>query len=596
VEQSRADIAFRNQPPHNLARREEDGVARIRRIEIANFRSIEQLDWFPRPGMNAIIGSGDSGKSSLLDAIDWCLGARNTVPVTDADFYSLDTGRPISISVTVGDLSERLLNLESYGPYFRHFSESASMVDDEPLSGEESVLTINLAIQADLHPVWTLVSQSAADSGKSRMLRWEDRPLVHPGRLGHQIAGQLSWSRGSVLYKLTRERTETGPALAHSARQARTAFGRITGSQFDETLEAVKAVAARLGLAVGDAPHATLDAHSVSLTDGAIALHDSRGVPLRSLGTGSSRLLTVGLQRSAAEAAGSSILLVDELEHGLEPHRIRKLLGEMGYKQEQPTIQTFLTTHSPVVLQELGTPPLHVLRRKTRRHEILTVGTDAQGMLRTTPDAFLAEAVLVCEGATEVGFVRGLDQHLDKVGKPTLFSHSMATMDGKGGSPDALIAKGIGMALLGYRVAVFIDADKPVSTIKLAELTLLGGRLFKWREQRTTEGELFHSLAPECAASLLERAQTLDPKVDDHIRSKSSGKFTYASALANLQAGDPPEALRQVLADAAHACEWFKSISKMEDAVRDIIGPGLKAADKEFGNQVAQLIKWVKAC
>nr|WP_238992653.1 ATP-binding protein [Pseudomonas fluorescens] len=75
-----------------------------------------------------------------------------------------------------------------------------------------------------------------------------------------------------------------------------------------------------LGVPVGAAAQALLDAHAVSIGDGAIALHNDQGIPLRSLGTGSSRLLVAGLQRQVAQAA--SIALVDEVEYGLEPHRL----------------------------------------------------------------------------------------------------------------------------------------------------------------------------------------------------------------------------------------------------------------------------------
>ncbi|MDF5953311.1 AAA family ATPase [Pseudomonas aeruginosa] len=49
-------------------------MARIRRLIISNFRSIQALDWVPAPGINCLIGPGDSGKSSILDAIDLCVG------------------------------------------------------------------------------------------------------------------------------------------------------------------------------------------------------------------------------------------------------------------------------------------------------------------------------------------------------------------------------------------------------------------------------------------------------------------------------------------------------------------------------------------
>jgi putative ATP-dependent endonuclease of OLD family len=41
------------------------------------------------------MGPGDVSKSSILDAIDLCLGARRNVQFTDADFYNLNVEKPI---------------------------------------------------------------------------------------------------------------------------------------------------------------------------------------------------------------------------------------------------------------------------------------------------------------------------------------------------------------------------------------------------------------------------------------------------------------------------------------------------------------------
>jgi hypothetical protein len=48
------------------------------------------------------------------------------------------------------------------------------------------------------------------------------------------------------------------------------------------------------------------------------------------------------------------MLLVDELEHGLEPHRIIRFLGSLGAKEVEPPLQVFMTTHSPVALRDLS--------------------------------------------------------------------------------------------------------------------------------------------------------------------------------------------------------------------------------------------------
>jgi predicted ATP-dependent endonuclease of OLD family len=58
-------------------------VVRIRKIEIKHFRSICSLDWNPVDGVNCLIGPGDSGKSTILDAIDLCLGARRNLSLAD---------------------------------------------------------------------------------------------------------------------------------------------------------------------------------------------------------------------------------------------------------------------------------------------------------------------------------------------------------------------------------------------------------------------------------------------------------------------------------------------------------------------------------
>ena len=96
-------------------------MARIRKIEIENFRGIKTLTWCPAKGINCLIGPGDSGKSSVLDAIDFCVGARRMIQFTDADFHQLDVENPIRIAVTLGELDDALKNLETYGMYVRGF-------------------------------------------------------------------------------------------------------------------------------------------------------------------------------------------------------------------------------------------------------------------------------------------------------------------------------------------------------------------------------------------------------------------------------------------------------------------------------------------
>lgn len=136
-------------------------MAKIRKIEIKNFRSIKSLTWLPLPGVNCLIGPGDIGKSTILDAIDLCLGARRSISISDADFHSLDIGCAISITLTLGDLEDSLKSIEAYGIYFQAFNSETGEVLEEPKRGLETVLNLNLTINDDLEPEWSLVSGRA---------------------------------------------------------------------------------------------------------------------------------------------------------------------------------------------------------------------------------------------------------------------------------------------------------------------------------------------------------------------------------------------------------------------------------------------------
>lgn len=462
-------------------------MVRIRRIEIRNFRSIRSLDWVPSPGINCLIGPGDSGKSTILDAVDLCLGARRNVAFGDTDFSGLDVTRPIVITLTLGALPDSLKNFDAYGDYLRGFDLATGQVEDEPRVGLETVLTLRLTVASDLEPLWSLFSERAALAGSERVLPWKDRVAVAPARIGSYANTNLSWTRGSVLNKLSEERANLGAELARAAREARANFGNQAATPLAESLAIVTRTANSLGVPVGTAAQALLDAHSVSIGDGAIALHNSIGVPLRCLGTGSARLLIAGLQREAAVVA--TITLIDEVEYGLEPHRLTRLLDSLGAKNEAQPLQVFMTTHSPVAIRELSGRQVFVVRASPDAHKVHNVGPgdDVQSTIRADPEAFLAKSVIVCEGASEVGFVRGLDQYWVSQGHASFLTYGGAYVNVSGGDPDRCYTRGTALRRLGYRVMVLVDADKQANAEVVNTFREEGGLDISWRAGRALE-------------------------------------------------------------------------------------------------------------
>lgn len=574
-------------------------MTRVRQLEIRNFRSIKTLDWKPSNGVNCLIGPGDSGKSTILDAIDLCLGARRSAPFGDTDFFGLDVTQTIVIAVTLGALPDTLKNIDTYGEFLRGFDLGSGLLEDEPRVGLETVLTLKLEVKGDLEPSWTLYSDRAAQQQLERPLAWKDRSLLAPARIGTYANTNLSWARGSVLNRLTEERANLGSELADAARAARAAFGAQAGTQLAETLQVVTQTATDLGVAVGAGTQALLDAHSVSIGDGAIALHSETGIPLRSLGTGSGRLLVAGLQRAAAAAA--TVALVDEVEYGLEPHRLMRLLDSLGAKDATEPLQVFMTTHSPVTLRELAGNQLFVVRKRFGTHTATCAGTDhgVQGTLRTAPEAFLSKSVIVCEGASEVGFARGMDQWWVQCGATSFLAHGGSYVNAGGGSPDQCFARGEEFLKLGYQVLVFIDADKSPSAEVVERFTEGGGHYLTWRSGFAIEDEIFRHLSDNAVDALLDKADELVGRelMAEQIKSKSQGQVTL-DAIENerLISGYTPNS-RALLGIAARNNKkgWFKSVGGFQEIAKDIVGPDLVNAEQGFVQIVDQLRRWTSA-
>jgi len=567
---------------------------RIRKIEIRNFRCIKSLTWNPSEGINCLVGPGDSGKSTILDAIDFCLGLRKSVQFTDSDFHKLDISEPIEIYATIGELDDHFKRIDGFGMYLRGFNVENSTVEDEPLKGCEVVLTIKLSIDSDLEPTWTLFSERTEALEQPRHLSWKERALLSPSRIGTVADHNLSWRKGSILNRISEDRADTSTALLKATRETRAKFGEEAKDQLKHSLNIVKETVTEMGIRGIDDITAMLDAQSVSFTGGTVSLHDKNGIPFRSLGTGSIRLLTAGLQRKAAVEEDASILIIDELELGLEPHRIIRLLNSLGSKEAVPPMQVFMTTHSPIVLTELSGDQLFILRKAVTGHIILPAGNsdEIQGTIRSHPSAFLATKVLVCEGASEVGLIRGFDHALIAEGRPAMSSKGLAIVDG--GCVHESVRRALAFQKLGYKTAILRDDDVSPPTVLEDEFKANGGEIFVWQKGNSLEDELFLNLPDISIQALLDKAIELHGRelITEHIKSASKGTIDLDTCIQSKNVNT-----KKILSAASKSNRnpWFKSVSAMEEIARYIVFPGLKQATQPLKNSVILIIRWAWA-
>ncbi|WP_186173271.1 ATP-dependent nuclease [Burkholderia gladioli] len=565
---------------------------KIRKLIIKNLRGIKELDWnIPIGDVFCLIGKGDSSKTTILDAIRYAFYPQWNLSLSDLDFYKCKTDTPIVIEVSIGELIDEFCSLNKYGYWLRGWDAANLILSDEPEDHLERILTVRLTIEKDLEPKWVVVCDR---NPEGIPFKQADRIKVSVGMIGAYSEKQLSWAAGTALAKLT-EAQSLNELLANASRTARTSLDAdraVSLKNFDEAAQRSQEKAKLLGVPVLDKYKAHLDLDSVNLKIGGLALHDG-DIPLRQLGLGSRRMLLCGIQQLGLE--DGHITLFDEVEFGLEPHRIARLLKHV---REDKRGQYFLTTHSPIVLREFTINELFFVHNKKGVVKIVSAADksleehEVQGKIRSSAEAFLAKKIVVCEGATEVGFLRGLDDHQMGAGKDPLSFHGVALLNAGSGSK----VKGMAKAFhsLHYEVTVLADADADdqFSQADMEDLTALGIPVHVWNDKLALEERTMIDLPWASVLNSVKLAQDdLGFPVYDQVRSKLEEDLDRDI----WKWKDAPK-LRKAIGAVAKKAGWFKDTTR-GDLWFKAIAPAYKDADfvkTDLATKLNKLWAWAE--
>jgi energy-coupling factor transporter ATP-binding protein EcfA2 len=96
-------------------------------VEIENFRGVRSLDWRHIGDTAALVGPGDSGKSTILDAIERVLSPKY-VAFDDTDFWDLNTDAAIVIRATITDPAPSFYRDSKFGLFLHAFDKDQGEV------------------------------------------------------------------------------------------------------------------------------------------------------------------------------------------------------------------------------------------------------------------------------------------------------------------------------------------------------------------------------------------------------------------------------------------------------------------------------------
>ena len=146
----------------------------IRRLEIERFRGIKDLRWLPSKGINVILGGGDVGKTTILEAIGLLLSPSNYTNLSDSDYYSRDIERGFRIEAVVSLPSDREINNQREPSFQWEWNGKDAIVPEvEDSSGNkaEPVYRIRVSGASDLELIYEIIQPNEKTAFFSVALR-----------------------------------------------------------------------------------------------------------------------------------------------------------------------------------------------------------------------------------------------------------------------------------------------------------------------------------------------------------------------------------------------------------------------------------------
>ncbi|WP_201273162.1 ATP-dependent nuclease [Sinorhizobium meliloti] len=523
--------------------------------------------------MNLLIGGGDSGKSTLLHAIAMVFSPTNAAQVYETDYFnrSLDPGFVIEATVALPAEMELANFQQTLWPWEWDGREAVLPDRDQENANRDPVYIFRVRGTPELELVWEVVQPNMDAVALSTSLRRK----VGVVRLANDDRNDrdLRLVTGSALDRLLSK----GNLKARiSAQVASVEVANAFTSEETKALKELDKVLRDAGLPHNlDVGLTSSQGLSIGALVGLLADKDGTALLVASWGAGTRRM--TALQIAGAIEASTRLTVIDEIERGLEPYRIRQLLDAIS----SDTQQSFLTTHSPVVIAAARDAALWYMGGRIGRLHQDKVGRQQS----RDPETFLSKVPIIAEGVTEVGFLRTLFRRVF-----TVQEHIYGIRIADGGGNEAMLGLLEALETAGITAAGFCDDEGKFAGRWQRLKSSAGPKLFQWSAGCLEENIIAHvpdekllSLAIDPDGVGGERLRTLADRLN--IQSKEESEILNASGSYG--------ALREVIISAAtgdkggasdertakewskHSQRWFKSIGGGVELCEKMIALGL---------------------
>ncbi|WP_348995717.1 AAA family ATPase [Achromobacter sp. HNDS-1] len=527
--------------------------------------------------MNVILGGGDVGKTTILEAIALLLSPSNTAVISEADYWARDSAQEFVIEavMTLPDTTGIGSQSTFAWPWAWNGQDAIPPSADEegPAAPIEPVYRVRVRGTAELELAWEVMQPDDESAHFSSAVR--RRIGMVRMSADERNDRDLRLVYGSALDRL----------LADSALRARigkeVAGLNLHDSLNDKGKEAIESLDARMaGAALPSNLKlglTTSQGLSIGALIGLVATENGVALPLNSWGAGTRRMAALEIASSTDKEA--SVTLIDEIERGLEPYRLRKLINILANQHGQ----IFLTTHSPIAISCAEHADLWYL---DSAGAIGALPRDKIGpQQKRDPETFLARVAVIAEGPTEVGFLQYL---LERAFKGNPLDHGVRVCDGQGNNATLDLLETLASSGLLFAGLADDEGTAPERWKKLKDK--LKERLHQW-SKGCTEDHVIGAIPEKNLLALLKdaegeldgyRLRTLAERLglqDKSIEAidtalKASGKTWRTLIIAAASGSKDGAPTGQEKAWKKHSQQWFKSTAGGQELAQKMVALG----------------------
>ena len=552
-------------------------IPHIRRLTIDRYRGIKHMVWHPQPGLNVVLGGGDVGKTTVLDAVALLLSPTNAAILTDADYWCRDFENGFCVEAVMSLPESCGINQQTKNAWPWEWDGTEPKLptcDSEAVYGNNAESVYRLRVRGT--PEFDLVFEVVQPDGTTDHLAVAVRRGIGLVRLSGDDRNDrdLRLVQGSALERLLSDKTlraRLSQGLAKTdIEDGLRAEARTHIQNLDEAFQK-QALPTGLGLGLTGS-----QGISISALIGLTATKDCVKLPLTSWGAGTRRL--AALEIAAVHQGEHPITLVDEVERGLEPYRQRILLSEL---QERGS-QVFLTTHSAAVISAASSATFWYI---DSANAIGRLPNSVDLHRSRDPETFLARIAIVAEGATEVGFVRSI---LERAIDNDLLRYGIWVTDGCGNDHTLKLLEGL--ACSGLVFGGFADDEGRDLTSWERVRAQLGDLLFRWPKGCIEENiiqllpiDTIDDFIKDTDGDSGERLRTLAERLEisekDYLVIKSKAP-DLKSLIIEAATGSIPDNKKDAergekKALKKHAEKWFKNVEGGRELADKVFAFGL---------------------